>query len=94
VFLSIDDAIFINWLTPEDKLKQQPLLRKILEPLSEILHDGRAAGCPRPIVYFDNATLHRSAATEITFNLANSDILPSHPIAWISVRVSSFYSAI
>jgi hypothetical protein len=48
----------------QGKIQQLPLLRKILEPFSEILHGGRAAGSPRPIVHFDNAIPHRSAATE------------------------------
>jgi hypothetical protein len=88
VFLSIDGVILINWLTPGEKLNGGDFCKKLLEPLSEIVHGGRAAGFPRPIVQFDNATPHRSAATEISFNFPNSDIFSSHPTARISVRVT------
>jgi hypothetical protein len=64
------------------------------EPLSEILYGGRAAASPRPILHLDNATPYWSAATEIAFNFANSDMLPSHPTARVSVRATSFYSVI
>jgi hypothetical protein len=69
-------------------------MQKILGPLSEILRAGRAAWPPWTIVHFDNATPHRPVATEITFNFANSDMLPSHLTDRISVPVTSFYLAI
>jgi hypothetical protein len=39
-------------------------------------------------VHFDNTTPQVSAATEIAFNYANSDMLRSHPTARISVHVA------
>jgi hypothetical protein len=93
VLLSIDGAILINWLTPWGIFNSGYFCEKVLEPFSETLHGGRAAGSPRPIVHFDNTTPHQSAAIELTFNIANSDMLPSHPTARISIRVISFYSA-
>jgi hypothetical protein len=53
----------------QGEIQQLLLLRKTLEPLSEILRGGRAARSPRPIVHFDNAIPHRSAATENCFQL-------------------------
>jgi hypothetical protein len=46
------------------------------------------------MVHFDHAIPHRSAATEITFGFANSDMLSSHSPALLSVHVDSSYSAI
>jgi hypothetical protein len=94
LFLSIDNAIWINWPTPGEKLNRGYFCETILEPLTEILHGERAAGSPRPIAHFDDAMSHRSAATEIAFNFANSDMLPSYPTARISVHVSFFYPMI
>jgi hypothetical protein len=65
VFLSIDSTISLNLLTPGEKFNSGAFCEKIFELLSEILHGGRAAGSPRPIVHFD--TTHRSAATENCF---------------------------
>jgi hypothetical protein len=93
VFLSIDGAILINWLIPVEKFNSGCFC-EILEPLSEVLRSARGAGSLKPIVHFENATPHRSAATEIAFNFANSHMLLSHPAARKSVRVTSFYSAI
>jgi hypothetical protein len=53
----------------QGKIQQLLRLRKALEPLSEILHGGRAARSPKPILRFDNAIPHRSAATENCFQL-------------------------
>jgi hypothetical protein len=94
VFLSIDGGILINRLTPREKLNSGHFCKNIFEPCSEILHGGRDAGTPRLIVHLDNATFHRSAATEIAFNFANSDMLPSHHTARMSIRMTSFYPAI
>jgi hypothetical protein len=77
-----------------EKIQQRLLLRKMLEPLSDILHGGRAAGSPRPMVHFGNVTLHRSVATEIAFSFANFDMLSSHRITRISVQLTSFSSTI
>jgi hypothetical protein len=43
VFLSIDSAILINWLTPGEKFNDGYFCEKRLEPLSEILDAARAA---------------------------------------------------
>jgi hypothetical protein len=94
VFLSIDGTILINWFTPGSKFNSGYFCEEILEPFSEILPGGRAAGFLRPIMYFDRITPNRSAATEITSNFANSDMLLSHPTARISVLVNPLYSLI
>jgi hypothetical protein len=94
VFWSIDGAILINRLTPGEKFDNHSFCEKIFELLSEILHDGRTAGSPRPIVHFDNVIPDRSAATKITFNFVNSDMPLSRPTVRRSVQVTSFYSVI
>jgi hypothetical protein len=37
VFLSIDSAIFIDWLPPGDKFNRGFFYDKMLEPLSQVL---------------------------------------------------------
>jgi hypothetical protein len=56
VFLSIDGAILINCLTPGEKVNRDYFCKRLSEPLSEILHGGRAAEPIGPIVHFDNAS--------------------------------------
>jgi hypothetical protein len=81
VFLSIDDAISINWLTSREKFNTGCFCKTMIESISEIRHGGRAAESPRPIVYLDNVIRYGSPATKTTFNFANPKTAPSHPIA-------------
>jgi hypothetical protein len=94
VLSSIDGVILITWLTPREILNKGNFCEEILELLSEILLGGHAAGSPRPVVHFDNATPHRSAATKIAANFANFGMPPNQATARISVCVTSFYWAI
>jgi hypothetical protein len=41
VFLGVNGAILINWLSPGEKFNSGLFCEKILEPLSEILHVPR-----------------------------------------------------
>jgi hypothetical protein len=79
VFLSINGAILINWPPLGQKLNSGYSCKKLVETLSEILHSGRAAGPPRPIVNFDNARPHRSAAAENYFQLGEFRHAPQPP---------------
>jgi hypothetical protein len=90
VFLSIDGTILTNRLTPGEKFNSGYFCEKTAKPVSEILHGGRAAGSPRPIVHFHNATPHQSATTEIAFNFANSSMLSSPDVS----PCGFFYSVI
>jgi hypothetical protein len=67
VFLSVHRAVFINWLSPRKRFNSGYFCHQIHEPLSQILHSGRAAGSPKPIMHFDNNTPHRLAGTENCF---------------------------
>jgi hypothetical protein len=67
VFLSINGAIFINWLPPGEKINSANSCEKMLRSLSEILHSRRAAPSARPILHFGNGARHRSAVTEKCF---------------------------
>jgi hypothetical protein len=79
VVLRINGAILINWLTPREKFNSHYFCEKILEPLSEILHGGRAAESPRPMGYFDNATPRRPTAADIAFQLCRFRHAPQPP---------------
>jgi hypothetical protein len=60
VFLSVQSAIFINWLPLGARFNSRYFCQQMLEPLSQILHRERAAGSPRPIMHSDNAARHPS----------------------------------
>jgi hypothetical protein len=87
VFLSIHGVIFIDWLPPGEKFNSGYFCKKILEPSSQVLHNGRGTGSPRSRVDFDNGAPHRPAVTENCFQnchfrhapqpLYNPDISPS-----------------
>jgi hypothetical protein len=79
VFLSINSAIIINWLSPEEKFSSHYFCEKRLEVLSEILHSRCAARSARPTLHFDNAAPHRSAATDNCFESCQFRHAPQHP---------------
>jgi hypothetical protein len=82
VFLNIDGAILIKSFTPGDNFNNGYFCEKILEPLSQVPTSGRGAGSIRPIMHFDNATPHRSASTELYFQLCqfrHASKLPDSP---------------
>jgi hypothetical protein len=64
VFISVHAAVLIDWLSPGEKFDNGYSSEQLLEPLSRVLHMGRGASSPRPIVHFDNAAAHRPAVTE------------------------------
>jgi histone-lysine N-methyltransferase SETMAR len=68
VFSSIHGAIFIDWPAPGETFNNIYFHGKILEPLSQVRHKGHSTSSPRPILHFDNASLHRSAVTENCFS--------------------------
>jgi hypothetical protein len=88
VFLSGRGDIFINWLPSRGKFNSNYFFQHVLGPLSQILHSGRNTHSARPIVHFDNATPHQSAATQSFFEVCrfrhapkspyNPDISPCH----------------
>jgi hypothetical protein len=94
VFLRIQDAIFIVWFPPGERFNSGYFCEKILEPLSQVLHSGCAGGSPRPIVHFENTTLHRSPVTENCSKNCQFRHPPDIPMALTSVLVISFYSVI
>jgi hypothetical protein len=55
VFFGINGAVFINWPPPGEKFDSGYFYEEILDPLSETLHNRRAARSARPIRHFDNA---------------------------------------
>jgi hypothetical protein len=94
VFLGIDVAILVNWLTPGEKFNRGYFCEKYS---NRFPRSCTAGALPRPqgrqcilimLLLIDQLQLN------IVFNFANSDVLPSHTTARISVRVTSFYSAI
>jgi hypothetical protein len=64
VFSSVNGAIFISWLPPREKFSSGYFCERILERLSEILHNRYAAPSTRSTLHFDNAARHRSAVIE------------------------------
>jgi hypothetical protein len=79
VFLSIDRAIFINWLASGERFSSAYFCQQMCEPLSRILHSGRATGSSRLTVHFDNATPHRSAGTDNCFQNCQFRHAPQPP---------------
>jgi hypothetical protein len=94
VFLSVRGVVFTNWLPLAGKFKSSYFCTEVLEPLAQILHDGRIIHSARPIVHFDNATPHRAAAPKVASSAPIFAMLPSHPTALISVHATFFSSAI
>jgi hypothetical protein len=64
VFVSVHGAIFINWLPPGERFNSGYFCQQILKPPSQILHNERATGSARPVVYCGNATFHQSVGNE------------------------------
>jgi hypothetical protein len=67
VFLGVDGVVFTGWLPDGERFNSDYFCIHVLQPLAEILYRGRDAHSAKPIVHFDNATLHRAARTEQCF---------------------------
>ena len=79
VFLSVRGAIFTDWLPSGAKFNSTYFCEYILGPLSQILHSQHNPDAARPIVHFDNATPHRSTATEAFFERCRFRHAPQPP---------------
>jgi hypothetical protein len=79
MFLSVRGAIFINRLYSASKFDGNSFYQSVLRPLAQILQSGRNTHSPKPIVHFDNATLHRSIATETFFEGCRFRHVPQPP---------------
>jgi hypothetical protein len=79
VFVSINDAILINWFSPGGNFDSGNFDKIRLEQLSEICKHRRDARSPRPIVHFDTAAFHRSAVSENYFQSRQFRHAPQPP---------------
>jgi hypothetical protein len=93
IFLSIHDAIFIDWLPLGEKFNSGCFPEEYPNrfPKSCTALNARS---PRPIVDLTMPHLISQSSLKNVFRVANSDTLSNLPMALTSVSVTSFYSVI